>query len=72
MSQPTPPHFPSLPPSKEALLQELTQAAVNLWGEERAATLSAILEEHAQRLLDLSSAMPPREETPTMGWQNHP
>ena len=72
MPQPTPPPFPSIPASRQVLLQELTQAAVNLWGEERAAALSEILEEHAQRLFDLSSVMPPRGETPTMGWQNHP
>ena len=72
MPQPTHPPFPSLPPSKQLLLQELTQAAVNLWGQERADTLSEILDEHAQRLIDLSAAIPPSAEAPTMGWQNHP
>ncbi len=71
MPQQTPP-FPSLPTSKEALLDQLKQDAIGLWGEERAATLQKILEEHAQRLVGLSSVMPPSVETPTMGWQNHP
>ena len=71
MPQSTPP-FPSLPASKEVLLDQLKQDAVGLWGEERAAALAEILEEHAQRLVDLSSVMPPSRETPTMGWQNHP
>jgi hypothetical protein len=72
MPHPTPPNFPSLPPSRQALLNQLTQAAIGLWGEERADALSKLLEEHAQRLMDLSSVMPPNGETPTMGWQNHP
>ena len=71
MLHPVPP-FPSLPASKEVLLNQLKQDAVGLWGEERAAILQEILEEHAQRLVDLSSVMPPSRETPTMGWQNHP
>lgn len=72
MSRPTPHPFPSLPPSKKLLLEELTEAAANLWGEERADALSAILDEHAQHLLDLSEVTPPSVEAPTMGWQNHP
>ena len=72
MSQLTPPLFPSLPPSRQVLLDQLTQAAIGLWGEERADALSEILEEHAQRLMDLSSVMPPSREAPTMAWQNHP
>ena len=71
MPQPASP-FPSLPTSSEALLNQLKQDAIGLWGEERAAALQEILEEHAQRLVDLSSVMPPSRETPTMGWQNHP
>ena len=71
MPQPTPP-FPSLPTSREVLLTQLKQDAVGLWGEERAVALAEILEEQAQRLVDLSSVMPPSRETPTMGWQNYP
>lgn len=71
MPQPTPP-FPSFPTTKQTLLDQLTQEATSLWGEERAAALAEILDEHAQRLVDLSSVMPPSGETPTMGWQNHP
>jgi hypothetical protein len=54
------------------LFDQLTQAAIGLWGNERADALSKILEEHAQRLMDLSSVMPSSREVPTMGWQNHP
>ena len=43
MPQPTPP-FPSLPTSKEALLDQLKQDAIELWGEQRAAALQEILE----------------------------
>ena len=71
MPQPTPP-FPSLPTSRQVLLNQLKQNAIGLWGEERAAALQEILEQHAERLVDLSSVIPPSGETPTMGWQNHP
>ncbi len=71
MPQPPPP-FPSLPTSRQVLLDQLRRDAVTLWGEERAAALEEFLEEHAQRLVDLSTVMPPSRETPTMGWQNHP
>ena len=72
MPQPSSPRFPTLPTTRHALLQQLTQEAAGLWGAERAAQLSEILEEHAQRLAELSEVMPPSGETPTMGWQNHP
>lgn len=72
MSQSTPLIFPSLPPSRQVLFDQLTQAAIGLWGNERADALSKILAEHAQRLMDLSSVMPSSREVPTMGWQNHP
>ena len=72
MSQPANPPFPSLPTSRQALLEQLREEAITLWGEERANALSEILEEHAQRLADLSTVMPPSGEAPTMGWQNHP
>ena len=71
MPQLTPP-FPSLPTSRQVLLNQLKQNAIGLWGEERAAALQEILEQHAERLVDLSSVIPPSGETPTMGWQNHP
>ena len=67
-----PPLFPSLTPSKQLLIEDLTQAAVNLWGLKRANDISDILEEHAQQLIELSNVMPPSNVTPTMGWQNHP
>lgn len=71
MPQP-PVSFPSLPSSTQLLLQELTRAAVNLWGQDRADALAEILDEHAQHLFDLSSITPPSVEAPTLGRQNHP
>lgn len=69
---PQQPSFPSIPPSKEQLLEELTRAAVNLWGRQRANVLSEILDEHARQLFDLSLITPPSVEAPTLGRQNHP
>ena len=44
--------------SKEKILQELTEKAVALWGQDRAAILRSSLEQTATHLWEISQAEP--------------
>ena len=60
------------PQSREALISDLTQRAVSLFGQERAGTLRQMIEETADHMLAISSNLPQFEEVPTLTWHNHP
>ena len=56
----------SVPPDStyDDLLRALTEQAVTLWGEERAAAIAITLEQTAQQLRDVSLVLPHYEVEP--------
>ena len=56
----------SVPPDSpyEDILRALTEQAVALWGEERAAAIATTLEQTAQQLRDVSQVLPHYEVEP--------
>jgi len=57
---------------REALVHDLTQKAIRLWGEKRALAMTERIEKTADQLFAISKNPPHFEEVPTLTWQNKP
>ena len=60
------------PQSRDDLIRDLTQRAVNLWGQERTLALRERIERTADQMLTVSKNLPHFEKVPTLTWQNRP